>query len=62
VNGQPHPPATLLWAKSPLYPLDKRLGGPHRRSACNGEEKNNRGSIPSGGGGEFLTLNRRWEG
>jgi len=26
--------------KSPLYPLDRRLGGPHHRSGHGGEEKN----------------------
>jgi hypothetical protein len=26
--------------KSPWYPLDRRLGGPHSRSECGGEEKN----------------------
>jgi hypothetical protein len=32
--------------KSPLYPLDRRLGGPQRRSASGGEEKNSQ--APSG--------------
>jgi hypothetical protein len=27
-------------AKSPRYPLDRRLGGPHSLSGCGGEEKN----------------------
>jgi hypothetical protein len=28
------------WGKSPLYPLDRRLGGPQSWSGCYGEEKN----------------------
>jgi hypothetical protein len=45
VSGQLHAPAALLQWKSPLYPLDRRLGGPQSRSG-RGEEKN---SQPSPG-------------
>jgi len=34
MSGQLHAPAALP------YPLDRRLGGPHRRSGEGGEEKN----------------------
>jgi hypothetical protein len=38
VSGQLQAPAALLPGKSPRYPLDKRLGGPRRRSGRRGEE------------------------
>jgi hypothetical protein len=31
VNGQLHGPAALTPGKQPLYPLDRRLGGPQNR-------------------------------
>jgi hypothetical protein len=31
-----------LWGKNPRYPLDRRLGGPQRRSGRGSEEKNSR--------------------
>jgi hypothetical protein len=40
VCGQLHVPAALLQGKSTCYPLDRRLGGPQRRSRGGGEEKN----------------------
>jgi hypothetical protein len=40
VSGQLHAPAALPKEKSPWYPLDRRLGGPQRRSGRGGEEKN----------------------
>jgi hypothetical protein len=43
VSGQLHAPAGLLLGKEPLvpiYPLDKRLGGPQSRFGRGGEEKN----------------------
>jgi hypothetical protein len=40
VSGQLHVPAALPRRKSPLYPLDRRLGGSQSRSGCGGEEKN----------------------
>jgi hypothetical protein len=46
VSDQLHAPATLPQGKSPLYPLDRRLGGPPSRSGRDGEEKN---SEPSPG-------------
>jgi hypothetical protein len=38
--SQLHAPAALLQGKSPLYPLDRRLGGPQSRSGSGGKEKN----------------------
>jgi hypothetical protein len=38
VNGQPHAPDALHLGKTHQYPLKRRLGGPHIRSACFGEE------------------------
>jgi hypothetical protein len=35
-----HAPAALPQGKSPWYPLDRRLGGPHSRYGRGGEEKN----------------------
>jgi hypothetical protein len=40
VSGQLHTPAALPQGKNPLYPLDRRLGGPQNRSGHDGEEKN----------------------
>jgi len=40
VSGQLHVPAVFPQAKSPWYPLDRKLGGPQSRSGHNGEEKN----------------------
>jgi len=41
VNGQLYALAAVPpGGKSPLFPLDKRLSGPHSRSGCGGEEKN----------------------
>jgi hypothetical protein len=40
VNGQLHVPAALPSGKETLVPLDRRLGGPQRRSGLGGEEKN----------------------
>jgi hypothetical protein len=40
VNGQLHAPAALPPGKEPLYPLDRRLGGPQSHSGRGGEEKN----------------------
>jgi len=40
VSGQLHAPAALSPGRSPSYPLDRRLGGPQRRSGRGGEEKN----------------------
>jgi hypothetical protein len=39
VSGQLHGPAAFPPANSPLYSLDKRLGGPQRQYECNGKEK-----------------------
>jgi hypothetical protein len=39
VSGQLHAPAFLLPGKEPLYPLDRRLGGPQSRSGRGGVEK-----------------------
>jgi hypothetical protein len=64
VSGQLHVPASLPPGKEPLYPLDRRLGGPYSRSGRGGEEKNSQlhlGSHKHGNesacsikGGEFL--------
>jgi hypothetical protein len=40
VSHQLHAPAALPPGKSPLYPLDRRLGGPQSRSEHGGEAKN----------------------
>jgi hypothetical protein len=40
VSGQLHAPAGLTAGKEPLYPLDRRVGGPQSRSGRSGEEKN----------------------
>jgi hypothetical protein len=40
VNGQLRAPVALSLRKEPRYPLDKRKGGPQRRSGRCGEEKN----------------------
>jgi hypothetical protein len=40
VYGQLHAHVALPPGKSPLYPLDRRLGGPQSRSGRGGEEKN----------------------
>jgi hypothetical protein len=40
VSGQIHAPAASSPGKSPLYPLDRRLGGPQSRSGRGGVEKN----------------------
>jgi hypothetical protein len=40
LSGQLHAPAALPQEKSPWYPLDRRMGGPHSRSERGGEEKN----------------------
>jgi hypothetical protein len=40
VSGQLHASAALISGKEPLYPLDRRLGGPQSRSGRGGEEKN----------------------
>jgi hypothetical protein len=40
VIGQLHAPAASPQGKSPLYPLDMRLGGPQSQSGFGGEEKN----------------------
>jgi hypothetical protein len=40
VSGQLHDPAALTLGKSPLYPLDRSLGGPQSRSRCCVEKKN----------------------
>jgi hypothetical protein len=45
VSGQLHAPAALPQGKSPWYPLDRKLGGPHSRSAYGGEKKNSQ-SLP----------------
>jgi hypothetical protein len=39
VCGQLHAPAALSPGKSPLYPLDRRLGKSQSRSGRRGEEK-----------------------
>jgi hypothetical protein len=46
VNGQLHAPAALPGRKSPLYPLDRRLGGHQSRSGRGGEGKNSQ--LPPG--------------
>jgi len=38
VSVTPRPPYPQ--GKRPLYPLDRRLGGPQSQSGCGGEEKN----------------------
>jgi hypothetical protein len=43
VSGRLHTPAALFPGKEPLYPLDRKLGGPQSRSGHNGEEN----KIPS---------------
>jgi hypothetical protein len=40
VSGQLHAPAAFPREKSPLYPLDRRLGGPQSWSGCCGKGKN----------------------
>jgi len=40
VSGQLHGPAALSPEKERRYPLDRRLGGPQRRSGRGEEEKN----------------------
>jgi hypothetical protein len=42
VSGELHTLPLYPQRKSPLYPLDRRLGGPQSRSGLGGEEK-----IPS---------------
>jgi hypothetical protein len=39
LSGQRHAPAALPPGKIPLYPLDRRLGGPRRQSGRGDEEK-----------------------
>jgi hypothetical protein len=39
-SGQIHAQAALPTRKGPLYPLDRKLGGPQSRSGRCGEEKN----------------------
>jgi len=39
VSGQLHALAALPLAKSPKYPLDRRLAQPHSWSGCGGKEK-----------------------
>jgi hypothetical protein len=39
VSGQLHDPAALPPGKSPWYPRDRRLGGPHCHSGRGGIEK-----------------------
>jgi hypothetical protein len=39
VSGQLHASAALAPGKSPLYPLDRRLGGPQNQAGRRGEEK-----------------------
>jgi hypothetical protein len=34
------PQLFYVWGKSPQYPMERRLGGPHSQSGCFGEEKN----------------------
>jgi hypothetical protein len=38
VSGQLHTPAALPPGEEPLFPLDRRLGGPQSRSGHGGEE------------------------
>jgi hypothetical protein len=38
VGGQLHSPAAQPPGKSPRYPCDRRLNGPHGRAGRNGEE------------------------
>jgi hypothetical protein len=40
VSGQLHVPAASPPGKEPLYPLDRRQGGPQSWSGRGGEEKN----------------------
>jgi hypothetical protein len=40
VDGQVHSSGVLPQEKSPLYPLDRRLGGPQSRLSSCGDEKN----------------------
>jgi hypothetical protein len=40
VSGQLHVPDTLSPEEGPRYSLDRRLGGPQKRSGSGGEEKN----------------------
>jgi hypothetical protein len=40
VIDQLYAPAALPPGKEPLVPLDRRLGGPQKRSGHGGEEKN----------------------
>jgi len=39
-SGQLHAPAAVLLVNNLLYPLNRRLGGPWRKSECFREEKN----------------------
>jgi len=39
MSGQFHAVVTLPQRKSPLYPVDRRPGGPQSQSGCGGEEK-----------------------
>jgi hypothetical protein len=36
------------WTKSPWYPLDRRLGGPHSWPGYGGEEKKNPNTYSTG--------------
>jgi hypothetical protein len=40
VSGQLHARPLYPQGKSPWYPLDRRMGGPQRRSGRGGEQKN----------------------
>jgi hypothetical protein len=44
VSGQLHAPAALPPGKEPWYPLDRKAGGPQRRSGRGDEEKNSKPS------------------
>jgi len=41
VSGQFHVESALRPGKNPLYPLDRRFGGPQNRSGRSCEEENN---------------------
>jgi hypothetical protein len=46
VGGQFHSLAALPPGKEPLYPVDRRVGGPQSRSGCGSEEKNSQPPPP----------------
>jgi len=58
MSGQIHDPAALPPGKEPLVPLDRRLGGPQRRSGRGGEEKNTQ-PLPQSWNSRFVRFGFR---